>query len=945
MYQASAVEDTLKMLLVAGVSARAQNYLGQTPLHLACGSTAGGTFETILRSEIGQSINTPDNNGIYPIHLAATFSEKIVAKLIERGADPNVVTNEGSNLLHIAARSRESNTIGLILETVQNKQHSIDSKDDRGRTPLHYACRSGRIESVSVLLKAGADITMLDKNNFTPLHTCAEFEEEDFLWSTAARKMIPYGKMHAAGVLIDDSLRPKDPQQSRFNNTAISMRPAWAYISSDNQTTAIRSIVQLLLEHGAERTALYPISSPMDIALSKGCGEMLDSLLSFKKRSPSDGQIANKPLGIAKAPPFQVRHLIKSSKVAIIQDDIDLDRSGYLCGTLLGLRDFDAIRKLPNMGVTFHPNHERVGGDFMTTLAHWGYTSLFESLGDTIQGPWINGLPEALNENGWRTSLPIEPYLITATRRSLPNLDTIKIIVEKFSADVNVQLEVRQGYGETAKNVPGSSPLHILAEGTHWWQNEAIAYLLDHGANPELKNESGETVLHVAVRNDHPRYRSKVIVETLLQHGADPNSLDNAGLTCLNKAMHDLETVRLLLKSGVDRPIGKEPPLFSAIRVQNVAAVMELLNAGADPNRGMLIKSQLPTLSISEDFPLHYATSHEFNTPKKQANAIDIADLLLRHGANPYQEYRKNEIRTTILHDIILTGGILQPFLELPDLDREICDQHGRTLLLTACTITHRTYKPANHSDDFSMSWERRVKELQELRKGDPSRGVTMIKTGANVLAKDNEGNNALHLMCQLAPSDSEDENLDLLHLLIEGSSELVRQKNSTGYTPFHYAIASRNMSRVEILLEAGADLESDPKGNTPLHHLSPVVCNEKMLRPWLAWFEKFVQMGISVNAKNNEGASPLFNHYSELHPQHNGCVFEDAGADFSLMNNKGETLLHVIAGSDTRSDYMNPYDKHSIEVIFKFLMSKGLDIMREDKSQKTALVSLSLSY
>lgn len=105
-----------------------------------------------------------------PDHLAATISEGLVARRIRYGANTCATTYEGRNLLHIAARARQSNIVGLLLEhySTIGRLDLVNSPDERGRTPLHDACRSGQLESVALLLKAGADPTIKDNDGLTP---------------------------------------------------------------------------------------------------------------------------------------------------------------------------------------------------------------------------------------------------------------------------------------------------------------------------------------------------------------------------------------------------------------------------------------------------------------------------------------------------------------------------------------------------------------------------------------------------------------------------------------------------------------------------------------------------------------------------------------------------------------------------------------------------------
>ena len=229
---------------------------------------------------------------------------------------------------------------------------------------------------------------------------------------------------------------------------------------------------------------------------------------------------------------------------------------------------------------------------------------------------------------------------------------------------------------------------------------------MEHGANTELRNEIGLSVLHLAVGRDYASggYLQREVVKLLLKHGADPNSVDDSGLTCLNSAIHDVELVRLLIEHGADIYRGDKPVIFSAISIQDVVAVRVILEAGADCNtrqersKTYTGKQFYGRIHDHEYYPIHYAADSQFNNSKTRSTAIEIIKLLLDKGANPYLQFRED---STILHDIFQFGGIIQPFLETPDLDLEYRDPQGRTLLLASClsgfgTNTPATFPPAH---------------------------------------------------------------------------------------------------------------------------------------------------------------------------------------------------------------------------------------------------------
>lgn len=96
---------------------------------------------------------------------------------------------------------------------------------------------------------------------------------------------------------------------------------------------------------------------------------------------------------------------------------------------------------------------------------------------------------------------------------------------------------------------------------------------------------TGETGLHVVVAR-----RDTLWVKFLLQNGANPNIRNNDGLTPLQLAtrLGFLDGAEELLKKGAQVDVADrqgETPLIAAVHQRNVPMVRRLLAEGADPDR------------------------------------------------------------------------------------------------------------------------------------------------------------------------------------------------------------------------------------------------------------------------------------------------------------------------------------------------------------------------
>ena len=116
----------------------------------------------------------PSKRGRTDVALSESLHDAVVAGdvgaarlLLEKGADKDNATDDGSTPLLIACREQNIEFVRLLLEAGADK----DKADTiRGSTPLIAACAKGNVEIVRLLVQAGAD---KDKGNtilgWTPL--------------------------------------------------------------------------------------------------------------------------------------------------------------------------------------------------------------------------------------------------------------------------------------------------------------------------------------------------------------------------------------------------------------------------------------------------------------------------------------------------------------------------------------------------------------------------------------------------------------------------------------------------------------------------------------------------------------------------------------------------------------------------------------------------------
>jgi ankyrin len=265
-----------KLLLGAGAQATAPNRYGLTPMAIAAGNGSASMIAILL--DAGADANAPDPAGDTPLMSVIRVGRAdAVTLLLDRGAkvDATDATYQQTALM-VAVRENHPDIVKLLIArgasvnartrvgrtpawVLPNSQpgfgHGIGivrgGSPDRGRrgpipggmTPLMYAARDGRMETVRMLLDAGAEINARDANDITPLITAITNNHPD-----------------VARLLID---RGADIKATDWYGRT----PLWAAVETrnmdlDNGTfensidrAPFLELIQVLLERGADPNA------------------------------------------------------------------------------------------------------------------------------------------------------------------------------------------------------------------------------------------------------------------------------------------------------------------------------------------------------------------------------------------------------------------------------------------------------------------------------------------------------------------------------------------------------------------------------------------------------------------------------------------------------------------------------------------------------------------
>lgn len=142
-----------------------------------------------LLLDYGASPEIRDKKGRTPLMTAAWQNHwHMLHLLICRGADVNGTDLRRRNVMHNLAADKQCDWGEDVIQLLLNTDCKIDGKegqDELGRTPLHWACATGKVNLARMLLTRPngpkADINAMELRGKTALHLAAAHDREDMI--------------------------------------------------------------------------------------------------------------------------------------------------------------------------------------------------------------------------------------------------------------------------------------------------------------------------------------------------------------------------------------------------------------------------------------------------------------------------------------------------------------------------------------------------------------------------------------------------------------------------------------------------------------------------------------------------------------------------------------------------------------------------------------------
>ena len=289
------------------------------------------------------------------------------------------------------------------------------------------------------------------------------------------------------------------------------------------------------------------------------------------------------------------------------------------------------------------------------------------------------------------------------------------------------------------------------------------------------------------------------------QEGVDVNAKGNGGVTALDNASfknHDIEVLKYLVEKGASvntRDDDDHTPLHHAAWYNSVDAVKYLVEKGANVN----------ARDNSRRTPLHHAA---------HTNSIAVMKYLIDRGADINAQGEDGE---TSFH---IAASLDPRYVHLAFLVI-VMDENVKVQGRIGSRIGIASQRDTVYDSDVDV--------LKFL-----------IAQGANALAKDDNGQTALHYAAGNSP------NVDVLKFLLDMKLD-VNAKDVGGFTPLHEAVKEENVGIIPFLVSQKANVNArDNWGETPLHDAARMGDIDVV---------KFlVSQRANVNATNDDGETPL---------------------------------------------------------------------------------------
>ena len=930
-----------------------------TPLLLACGTAQTESVRLLLKAKADPNIADADGNTCLHAAIAADCSKEMLQEIIDNGGDVNAVNRRGQTPLLLSCNYKHMDSVLVllgvgadltytdengfsclhaaiyghcskyILQALIDHGAHIDARTEDGTNALLFACRKGQSESVNFLLEAGADVNIADALGNTILHFAVFFR----CGKDTLQKIMCYG--------VDVNA------VNNNNQTALLLACG----------SALDECVKLLLANGADPNISESVTGFRCLhaaVLGKCTDETLEEIANkaYVNAQAFDGQTA-----LFFACSHRQQNSIKVLLEAAANPNI-ASAKGHtsLHAAVIGGCSKKIIRSIIKHGsdVNGGNNSSRTSLMIASLQNNAGAINVLLNAGADItitDNTGITCLHHAVmggcNKEILQTIID-HGADVNATNKN--NISPLILACHDGNVDA-FDVLVNAGAHHNTQGTQGLSLIYLAAaEG---WSKEILQTIIDHGHDVNTIDKDCRTALMLAYWKENVE-----AIRFLLNAGADPNIANAVGATCIHHAVFggcNKETLQIIIEYGANvNAIDKNSrtALMLACQKGNVEAINVLLNAGADINIrnangsacilfavvGGCHKETLQAI-IDHGADIN-ATNEDSRTALMIAcvrGDVEAIHVLLNAGADSTITDTNG---FTWIHYAV-AGGCSKETLQLiigNGAKVNAIDKNSSTALMLACqtenveaiNVLLNAGTASTITDTNGGTW------IHYAVDGGCSKETLqiIIEYGADVNAIDKNNSTALMLACQKG-------SLEAINVLLNAGAD-INIRDGNGLTCIHYAVIGgchketlqaiidrgsavnatskynetalrlactmRSEDAINALLNAEADPNIvDINGYTCLHAAIIEHCSKNVL-------QELIDHGVHVNARNCNCETALMiacqKYYVEAID-----VLLNAGADSNITDTKGFTWIHHAAGGICSKETLQAIIDHGVDI------------------------------
>ncbi|MBN2681571.1 MAG: ankyrin repeat domain-containing protein [Bacteroidales bacterium] len=531
--------------------------------------------------EKGADLNHKTNNGTTVSHYIRGVE---CYHLLENKVDILALNNKGENILHFASKSNNPQFIEMLI--LSNK-FEINASDYFGNTPLINACSASNTKSSELLIKAGAKINIANSFGFTPLIYSAinnNLELIELLVKAGAH--INYSEIAENSELIGTPLlfACKTNANIKTIETLLLLK-ANPNVRNPELTTPLmfaasnnnNEVAKLLINYGAvlsktdnlNKTVLDYANEELKPFIKQGIeeetklfnviikndNELLDKLIQdIKIINPANSLI----IAILENNYYAFEKIFNSAKIKEVFASFN--------SSLLMISIAEGRKEMTN--IILNHNYDcinAVNTYFETALKLASKNQDLELVEKLInKGAKI----EVFEDKDWSALMP-------AAQEA--NFKLLKLLIEnEQNPDINYRIRKSN-----------SAPMDLLCFAAESGDTNIVNYLLMKKAELNPEDTTWTPLMSACQKND------EIMVDFLIRKGSNINAVVYPEGTAIKLAIqnNNLNLVKYLIENGAELNLANENywgPAHLAVFMENLEMLKFLIENGADINAKMM---------------------------------------------------------------------------------------------------------------------------------------------------------------------------------------------------------------------------------------------------------------------------------------------------------------------------------------------------------------------